>query len=143
MKLSPSPRLVGPLLAFDRNPNPTVILVHKYYNKSTNLVKIVCITHVLYYSTRDYHISFLLKTQYILPHVDARPQPAKRKRPPLPCLHLITRRGDSSHACGACWRPFLMYMHVVRAELQVLSLSLSIEEDRSTFVVMARIWAKF
>ena len=39
------------------------------------------------------------------------------------------------------WKPLLMYMHVVHAKLRVLSLSL--EEDRSTFGVMARIWAKF
>ena len=32
---------------------------------------------------------------------------------------------------------------VVRVELRVLSLSLSVEEGRSTFGIMAEIWAKF
>ena len=60
-------------------------------------------------------------------------------------LHLTTRRGDNSCVRrapleGPSWNVY-SGVCVVRAELQVLSLL--IKEGRSTFGIMARIWAKF
>ena len=53
-----------------------------------------------------------------------------------------TRHGDSSHAQDPIGGPLsIVCKVVVHVELRVLSLS--VEEGRSTFGVMAEIWAKF
>ena len=74
--------------------------------------------------------------------VDARPQLAKRKNcccrafvwPPTVATTLVR--------VGPCWRaPLDVYVCVFHTEFQVLFLL--VKEGRSTFGVMAGIWAKF
>ena len=63
---------------------------------------------------------------------------------PTLCHYLTTHRGDISRSCGTPLEgPFQWYVvRVFHAELQVLSLSLSVEEGRSTFGIMEGILAK-
>ena len=60
--------------------------------------------------------------------------------------HSTTRHGDSFSMCGAPLEGPSLNMYIwfcSREASSALSLSLSMEEGRSTFGVMAGIWAKF
>ena len=74
-----------------------------------------------------------------------RPASIGSEKLPSPCLHSTTYRGDSSRARRA---PLEGLSNVwcygcSRRALGALYLSLSVEEGRSTFGFMARIWANF
>ena len=64
-------------------------------------------------------------------------------KPPPSCLHLTTRRGDSSYVGGPVKGSLSNDVRDVCIRVELWVLSLSMEEGISTFGLMAGIWPNF